>query len=377
MVGIDRPAPKAQGGPVESDDPLLGDIYDAAAAPERWPGVIGRLCHQLDGDRGQLFMWDERLGRVFSHDHEVDPDAERDYCQVWADHDPIRRRLGAMPIGRAFRSVATLGMAFIDRDPFHQDYMLKAGVLDVAALRLDGGEGRVTIAHVTRRADQAPFSAEEAARLEHYGRHLARAVSFQQLTQPFQHAGGHAELVLDGLTQPVALLDGTGRILFANQPMDEVLRDGRGLRSRQGQLVAAASAAAVRLAELIARAAPPSGQFGALTIDGGAGLPPQRILISPLTRRLAQRASVMVTIDRPTALLAPSGEVLRDLFGLTAAEVALALLYGSGRTSIEIARLRQTTRATVRTQLQGIMAKTRCHRQAELVQLLARLASLR
>ena len=68
-----------------------------------------------------------------------------------------------------------------------------------------------------------------------------------------------------------------------------------------------------------------------------------------------------------------SGSLLRDLFGLTQAEVQLAHALAAGKDLDEIALARGCTRNTVRNQLKQVFSKTGTHRQAELVRLLVML----
>jgi DNA-binding CsgD family transcriptional regulator len=64
------------------------------------------------------------------------------------------------------------------------------------------------------------------------------------------------------------------------------------------------------------------------------------------------------------------------MFGLTKAELKLASAIASGFTPTDLAREWRISRATVRSQLASIFAKTHTHRQAELVALLARVSLL-
>ena len=66
--------------------------------------------------------------------------------------------------------------------------------------------------------------------------------------------------------------------------------------------------------------------------------------------------------------------MLRQVFGLSAAEARLAAAIARGRTLDEISHVEGTSRETLRSQLKAIFSKTDTSRQAELVLLLSRLA---
>ena len=73
---------------------------------------------------------------------------------------------------------------------------------------------------------------------------------------------------------------------------------------------------------------------------------------------------------------APQKSTLRQAFGLTDAEVEVALALSCGRDIEEIAQMRGVLPGTIRNQVKSIFAKTNTRRQAELVALLLRYAPL-
>ena len=80
-------------------------------------------------------------------------------------------------------------------------------------------------------------------------------------------------------------------------------------------------------------------------------------------------ALVSVTSSATSAI---EDAVLRDLFGLTPAESALAIALWQGRSVDGHARARGVQASTVRTQLQMLLRKTWCRRQQDLLCLLSR-----
>jgi DNA-binding CsgD family transcriptional regulator len=84
---------------------------------------------------------------------------------------------------------------------------------------------------------------------------------------------------------------------------------------------------------------------------------------------------ILILVDIGTSLQ-PRPRTLRRMFGLTTAEMKLASALALGFAPTDLARERHVSRATVRSQLASIFAKTQTRRQAELVALLARVALL-
>ena len=73
---------------------------------------------------------------------------------------------------------------------------------------------------------------------------------------------------------------------------------------------------------------------------------------------------------------APAVELVQSLYDLTPAEACVARGLVAGKTLEEIAAEQFVSRNTVRTHLRGVMEKTGCNRQAEVVALLGGLAAL-
>jgi len=85
----------------------------------------------------------------------------------------------------------------------------------------------------------------------------------------------------------------------------------------------------------------------------------------------------MVSVTDPRAGNAASDSRLQQLFGLTPAEVRVALALLDGRSPAEAAAQLGISVQTVRNQLQGLYQKTMTSRQAELVVLLLKVCGPR
>ena len=72
----------------------------------------------------------------------------------------------------------------------------------------------------------------------------------------------------------------------------------------------------------------------------------------------------------------PNPRTLQKIFGLTPAEAKLAVLISQGEPLADIAEDFHVSMATARKQLASVFQKTRTHRQADLVALLARVSIL-
>lgn len=89
-------------------------------------------------------------------------------------------------------------------------------------------------------------------------------------------------------------------------------------------------------------------------------------------RTAVERQSAIVFVADPERAHITPERLLRDLYGLTAAEARLALVIAQGASLTGAARQLEVTRNTVHAQLTSIFLKTGTSTQAELVRLLHR-----
>jgi DNA-binding CsgD family transcriptional regulator len=104
-----------------------------------------------------------------------------------------------------------------------------------------------------------------------------------------------------------------------------------------------------------------------------AGHLPLTVLVSPLRPpALAIAVPAAILFVRDPEGRTPSCSALRDLFGFTAAEAAVAAELAQGRSLAEVAQSQHVSMNTVRTHLKKVLAKTNTGRQAEAVTLIHR-----
>jgi DNA-binding CsgD family transcriptional regulator len=189
---------------------------------------------------------------------------------------------------------------------------------------------------------------------------------------------GSAE-VLNRLPQGVLLVDAAGKVRFANRAAEGMLADGAGLRVAGGVVQAARTDETCILRKAIASSVETAAHgaetaMGRVRLSRGDGRRPLRVLVIPLRpqapwTRLYQPSAILFVND-PERDVAIRSAHLRDEFGLTRAEAALALEILAGQ-GLQVAAGRlQITLTTARTHLAHIFEKTGTRRQAELVRLI-------
>lgn len=190
---------------------------------------------------------------------------------------------------------------------------------------------------------------------------------------------------LDHLNHGVALVDVDLRVHHANQQLQRLCRRADGLLMRDGTLAASEARGALQLHGALARA-----------LSGGADttvrlwrLPPKRplaILVRPLDPQATgspfaaprQQAAgspfaaplALLLVGVPDQAAVPPATRLRQVYGLTASEAAVAQRLLQGCDIHAVARLANISVTTARTHLRSLLAKTETHRQSELMSVL-------
>lgn len=164
----------------------------------------------------------------------------------------------------------------------------------------------------------------------------------------------------------LAIIDDTGRVLYANAGAERLLARLRAPQDRLGppRLVPPAGPS------WTARPLSAEGVRLALVLDDG-GTAFARVM--PISLKLSDRPAMMVLLDDPAEVGPHDPAALLRLYGLTGAEARLAVLVGQGQPPAQAARAQGITVETARTMLKQIYAKLAINRQAELARIVARL----
>ncbi len=176
------------------------------------------------------------------------------------------------------------------------------------------------------------------------------------------------------------LVDDCGLIVSANASARAILRDGSQLGEAEGRLIARDRCVGVRLASLIRDAAWRNGHdrdathAGALELSGSDRAEAPTLLITPYPPQRADAttpAFALVYIRMPSRHVL-STKLLRDLYGLTAAQAAVAERLATGATLEAVAEALDISLHTARSHLRQVFAKTGTARQSQLVSMLLR-----
>lgn len=349
---------------------IIDEIYEAAAAGDHWPHVLGSLTTLIEGFGAAMFSFQPVDSRWV---------ATPAMAQVVADFVALGRPEMNL---RSPRAIAMRHPGFLTEDdcfteeelrtdPFYQEILRPRGLGWCAGSAIFVPGGDTLVVSIERCFEQGPVSRSEVAVLDQLRPHIARAAAFSgRLALERARAAAEA-LGLLGL--PAGVLGRGHRLLAANGLFEALIPHI--FRDQRERLSLVNGAADLLLADALARDAARVGG-GVLSIplpacEGNAAMVVHVLPIRGAAHDVFTSASAIVLATPVTASRAPGQQLLEGLFDLTPAEARVARAISEGATVEKIAAMLGTSRETIRAQLKGVFAKTGTHRQAELVRLLA------
>ena len=177
----------------------------------------------------------------------------------------------------------------------------------------------------------------------------------------------------ENMSKPAFVCDGSGNVVRMTSAAEALCASGAGLTLRHRKLGASHAADNAALAAAIHAAAEPRAGAAAQGLVVRSTKPGAALLmldVQPLPRQrlsLHLQARVLIVVRTQANDDQRRAALLRDSYGLTPAEVEIALALAKGVKPDAIARARGVSVGTVRVQIKSLLAKAGLSRQVELV----------
>jgi DNA-binding CsgD family transcriptional regulator len=371
-----------RGTEAEQLSQVLGAVYDAVLAPERWSDALHLATAFLDGAAANLF-WQDPINHeaaVF-HAWGDDPVYVQMYFERYAALNPYFPAISFVPAGVVFSGGDIIPHEEFAQTRFYQEWVAPQGYIDVVGVNLHRFAAGIAAFSVRRSQAQGFVDAEMRRKLELLAPHLQRATMIAREFDGLRAQSVTLEAVLERVTAAVFLVDAAGTLNFVNNSGLALLREGGILRRRDGVLVAldraadkslrAAFAAAGTSDDLSLRQCPPS---ILLTNSRNERHLAHVLPLSSGTRQTAssQRGVRAAVFVRKAEVPVTSGiEVIAKIHGLTASETRVLQAAVTLGSVAEMATSLGVKEATVKTHLASLFAKTGTRRRSELVKLVA------
>lgn len=331
----------------------IESIYDAAAVPERWAYALDRI-RTLVHARAAVLLYGESAGeaRVLAALGIAGPGLAR-LVPV------LRDRAETVPLDRL--TLVRLDAASGDAQAVIGVPLRDGAALAVLCLVAQVGGGL------------APSHGETLRELLP---HLQRALLVHHRVERAERRATVSGEAFDRMTIGAVLVDAHGRPLFANRAARRIVARCDGLEIGVCGLQTTSPEGTLVLQRTIADVIRGDGgrESAGLRLARGPSIPPYEVIVLPLGRRQAEKGprepAAVVFVSERGFPAAARGGLLRDLYGLTAAEIRLALLLVAGRTLAEAAESLEISRNTAHTHLASVFRKTDCSGQPDLVRVL-------
>lgn len=369
---------------------LINLIYEAACDPARWPEFLSAFANSVEG-RGTL---------IYTHNVETmdastasdggfpnavvgfDPQflqslEHYNHVNVWAQNEALLKPGKPVTGSMLYPEGKLLNTEFYTDWLRPQDYFHALGGI----VAQDGPFAMKFSSLRSRRAGD--FNSEEIRLYQTLLPHLARAAGIQRRFTFLKDLSNSSLAVLDTVPAAVMLLDTSARTLHSNAAAHAELRRAAPFRlgtsgeifvrgASQGQAaVRTAIAAALDPARSVNERLPTVAQ---VSRRNGEKLSVQALPLPqghrsergiPISRSFA--ACALVIHGGAARIPAVGAELLRHVYGLTPAEVQVALAIAEGETLKRYSERRRISRNTAASQLKSAFDKTGMRRQSELV----------
>lgn len=347
---------------------------EAAVNPSRWDAAMDAV-EQATGSVGALlFDINGHLPRI-PRSRQTAPAHDAYVRDGWMYRDE-RYRLAPFFLRRGVATDLDLFKpGDIDKHPYYQEFLAPFGLRWCALVKVAAGDVLWSLS-LQRSIAQGPFSPGELAELAKLSVQLASTAALSQAIGLARVEA--ASDALDASGTAVVMMDRSGKVIRTNCAAEQLL--GPDLQVSNSRLVSAHRDATVAIQKSLwelLHAVEPASSTPPVALPRVGRRPllayPMRLpAVSP--NALAPCQAAVVLLD-PDARPRPPEAVLRSCFGLTACEARLARHVSSGEALEAAADELAISYETARNHLKSIFAKTDTHRQAELIALLARVAS--
>lgn len=364
---------------------LLKVLYSTPLQPDAWNEFLELLVKHTGSASAFLLVADRRQSMSIRMEGGVSFGEERVrlYAQELSAVDPyrieaIRRgKLGVVDMAE------WVPLDDLKRMAVYRHLLEPVRIGTPVAMVLSCSLTRMEGISVWRHPEQGRMSKDDWRLMELLFPHVQAVLDVRRKLGAIHEQLKTLEAVADASPSPALLVGPTGKLLHANAAARELLEKSDGLRLTDGKVRAVHPSADTALSDLLQRVADSGVASGAVGTSGmllprDGERPMVQVLASTVpAKRLGNKGSVLLVLSDPEKPVLLPEDAMRDLYGMTAAEVEVASGLLTGYSLDEIAILRKVAIGTVRMQLKSIFSKTKTHKQAELVALLMRMPGVR
>ena len=364
---------------IEDLSSTIESLYDASVDSALWSDALQKTTEFVRGSSANLFWQDAATNQasVF-HSWNSDPEYDRLYFEKYASLNPYFPALAFVEVGKAVAGADLIPHEEFRQTRFYKEWVQPQGLIDVIGVNLERTAATTAFFSIRRSEENGVIDDDARRRCALIAPHVRRAVSIGKVVQRAAATQGMLKTALEQVAAAVVFVAADGRIVFANQAADEMLASKKVLVARRGIAGAVGPIADRRLREALAAAARGDSALGLKGIDipltdaEGRDYVANVLPIASETRRAPDAGTAAAALFVRRIMVASQSplEVAARRYGLTPSELrVLAAVLDAGRIT-EIAERLGISKATVKTHLNHLLAKTGTRRQNDLIRLI-------
>lgn len=345
----------------------MGHVYDAALDPDAWPRALASICECTHSAACTINYHDILKGTaLLAHEHGTDLHFSRLYVEHYADKNPLVGAIMSEAIGDPKRMRDLIPSEVFEASQLYLEWCAPQRYDDLLGACIYRDATRVGALAVTRRIEDGRYSDDDVDLFATIGAHVHRSLSISDHLALRKADAAMFGSIVDRLATAVLLIDQWGWVLYKNEAADQMmakLRLGRIVNQKLNLYgvdlqALVASVARRRFYETAIAAESAEGGFKLSAIAMSAGPP-------------AQSNPIAIFLTGLPGSARPSETFLKTAYGLTPAEIRVALGLFAGLTPADIAAETGLSIATVRSQIASVRAKSGAGTTSDLIRRLS------
>jgi DNA-binding CsgD family transcriptional regulator len=353
-------------------------VHAAGLDEARWPHALGAVARLTGSACATLeVLARPNLQHHAFHGFNVSPINELTYIRDFAAMSPRNPFAARRRSGELIWDYQILDERGINRDPFYNEFLTRVDLRYFVGAILDSSEREFATLAVHRTRKQGHVGERERGLMQHLMPHMRQAYDVARRLRAADRTARSLAQALDWLIDGAMIVRADGKVLYANEAVREITRREEGLHVKGSFIEFAAAAVQARFNAALAavvRMRATNGGLAAVTdfpMPRPSGGLPYLISLRPLsqTARSEVKAApdAIVFVHDPLRRQRAALNILREVFGFTEAEAALAQALQAGVPVPDYARERALSLNTAYTHLRRIREKTGCNRMPDLI----------
>ncbi len=359
---------------------LVGDIYESSYKTAHWEVVLEKICVLLNAKSAALFIQDQKLktaNGVYSYN--IPKAIKFAYNHGLGKLDPGLRLMKDLPTGKTYEILGPIERH--GHAPIFQKMLLEPiGIRYVHGFNIVNESDWQVAIGLHRGNEAQAFTEQEMSLLEDLHPHFERSIKIQK---EFTRLRMHRTALTAGLaniTLGIILLDQDGCLLYANPVALMIVENHPAINLTKSGIYATNPAQNNEIQKAIHEVTHQENNTDTYSL--GLRHPD---IEHPLAITIAAHQEVeydkdaewisepnntaVIYLSDPSAKTQVSPEALQKRYSLTKAEALVAISIANGLPIKQIARIKQVSLSTVKSQVKQIFQKTGVGRQSELVRL--------